>query len=74
MSCKQGKDQADRDYVSCGGHLYIYLIYGMHWMLNIVTGRENDPQAVLIRGVSGISGPGRVARNLELTAGGMELI
>lgn len=49
-----------------GGYLYIYLIYGMHWMLNIVTGHENVPQAVLVRGVSGIDGPGRVARQLGI--------
>jgi DNA-3-methyladenine glycosylase len=49
-----------------GGHLYIYLIYGMFWMINIVTGREGQPQAALIRGVEGIYGPGRVARYLGI--------
>ncbi|MBN1413638.1 MAG: DNA-3-methyladenine glycosylase [Bacteroidales bacterium] len=49
-----------------GGHLYIYLIYGMYWMLNIVTGKKNQPQAVLIRGIDGISGPGRVTRHLGI--------
>ena len=34
-----------------GGRLYVYLVYGMYWMLNVVTGSENNPQAVLIRGV-----------------------
>lgn len=49
-----------------GGSLYVYLIYGMYWMLNIVTGEENNPQAALIRGVQGISGPGRLTRKLEI--------
>jgi DNA-3-methyladenine glycosylase len=49
-----------------GGVLYIYLIYGIHWMLNIVTGPLNEPQAVLIRGVRGISGPGRLTRTLGI--------
>jgi DNA-3-methyladenine glycosylase len=49
-----------------GGHLYIYFVYGMHWMMNIVTGTVNDPQAVLIRGVSAYSGPGRVTRGLGI--------
>lgn len=49
-----------------GGILYMYLIYGMYWMLNIVTENENIPQAVLIRGISEVSGPGRLTRQLQL--------
>lgn len=45
-----------------GGRLYIYLIYGMYWMLNVVTGEENDPQAVLIRGVENFPGPGKITK------------
>lgn len=45
-----------------GGKLYVYLIYGMYWMLNVVTGGENDPQAVLIRGVDNLPGPGKLTR------------
>ncbi|MBC7959074.1 MAG: DNA-3-methyladenine glycosylase [Vallitaleaceae bacterium] len=33
------------------GHAYVYLIYGMYDMLNIVTEKEGNPCAVLIRGV-----------------------
>ena len=47
-----------------GGHLYIYFVYGMHWMLNVVTGPADHPQAVLIRGVSQYQGPGRVTKGL----------
>ena len=56
-----------------GGHLYIYLIYGMYYCLNIVTEVENYPSAVLIRGVSLIEpeeklldGPGKLCRHLEI--------
>lgn len=49
-----------------GGTVYVYLIYGMYWMLNIVAGEEGIPEAVLIRGVEGIEGPGRVGRLLKL--------
>ena len=49
-----------------GGLVYVYLIYGMYWLLNIVTGKEGDASAVLIRGIGEISGPGRVGRELRL--------
>jgi len=49
-----------------GGRLYVYFVYGMYWMLNIVTGTVNDPQAVLIRGFENCTGPGRVAKLLGI--------
>ena len=48
------------------GRWYVYLCYGMHWMLNIVTGREGVPAAVLIRGAGDHEGPGRVTRGLGI--------
>ena len=44
------------------GVWYVYFTYGMHWMLNIVTERRGYPAAILIRGVEGVSGPGRVTK------------
>lgn len=49
-----------------GGRLYIYLIYGMYWMLNVVTGERDNPQAVLIRGVEDYTGPGRLTKSLGI--------
>jgi DNA-3-methyladenine glycosylase len=49
-----------------GGVVYVYLIYGMYWMFNLVTGHENEPQAALIRGLEGIYGPGRLTRRLQI--------
>ena len=49
-----------------GGCWYVYLCYGVHEMLNLVTGPEDWPAAVLIRGVAGASGPGRVTRTLGI--------
>jgi|SRR5665648_107992 len=49
-----------------GGRLYVYLVYGMYWMLNVVTGEDGNPQAVLIRGVENYSGPGRITRSLAI--------
>jgi DNA-3-methyladenine glycosylase len=55
------------------GHWYVYLIYGLHHCLNLVTGDEGDGQAVLIRGVvvDGVepvstNGPGRLTRQLGI--------
>lgn len=48
------------------GHWYIYLVYGMHHCLNIVTEREGYPAAVLIRSVEGAHGPGRVTKLFRL--------
>ena len=39
-----------------GGIVYIYLIYGIHSLFNIVTNQQNIPHAVLIRGGYPISG------------------
>ncbi len=48
------------------GTIYVYFTYGMHWMLNIVCGKEGHPAAVLIRGVEDCTGPGRLTRKLEI--------
>jgi DNA-3-methyladenine glycosylase len=68
LACHVSKGRTSRTEImySQGGVLYVYLIYGIHWMLNIVTGMPEEPQAVLIRGVEGISGPGRLTRALGI--------
>ena len=50
-----------------GGVAYVYLCYGIHSLLNVVTGNQDHPEAVLIRGVEGVSGPGRVTKALAIT-------
>lgn len=49
-----------------GGVCYVYLCYGIHNMLNFVSGREDEPQAVLIRGVDGYNGPGKLTKALAI--------
>ncbi|MCC5845390.1 MAG: DNA-3-methyladenine glycosylase [Verrucomicrobia bacterium] len=49
------------------GVIYLYLCYGVHWLLNITTREEGYPTAVLIRGMEGVSGPGRLTKHLELS-------
>jgi DNA-3-methyladenine glycosylase len=67
-ACHASKGKTNRTNIMFGegGHVYMYLIYGMYWMLNIVTAEKENPQAVLIRGLEGINGPGRVSKYLLL--------
>lgn len=66
LACHASKGRTKRTEVMFGpaGVWYIYLVYGMYYMINIVTGKKDYPAAVLIRGVKGIKGPGRVSRAL----------
>lgn len=48
------------------GTIYVYFTYGMHWMLNIVCHKQGYPSAVLIRGIEGCSGPGRITKKLGI--------
>ena len=50
------------------GTIYIYLCYGVHWLLNLVTGEEDQPEAVLIRACEGkFNGPGKLTKALGIT-------
>jgi len=49
-----------------GGLAYIYLCYGIHNLLNVVAAGEGEPQAVLIRGVEGHTGPGRLTKAMHI--------
>lgn len=49
------------------GTIYIYLIYGMFTMVNVVTGEAGYPAAVLIRGAGSYTGPGKLTRGLGIS-------
>ena len=68
LACHASKGRTPRTEIMFhqGGHVYVYLIYGMYWMLNFVTGEKEIPQAVLIRGIEGYSGPGKLTKALEI--------
>lgn len=48
------------------GRIYVYLCYGVHWLLNIVTGEKDSPQAVLIRACVDAEGPGKLTKRLQV--------
>ena len=69
-ACHAHKGRTKRTEVMymAAGTIYIYLCYGVHWMLNIVTGEENEPEAVLIRACEGrANGPGKLTKALKIT-------
>lgn len=68
MACHASKGKTLRTAVMFGdgGFLYMYMIYGMYWMLNVVTGTMDVPQAVLFRGLHEVSGPGRLSRLIQV--------
>ena len=62
----RGKTKRTEVMYGDGGKLYMYFIYGMYWMMNVVAAQEGVPQAVLIRGLREAGGPGKLTRLLEV--------
>ncbi|MBL9214924.1 MAG: DNA-3-methyladenine glycosylase [Opitutaceae bacterium] len=67
-ACHASRGRTARTEVmyAAGGCWYVYLCYGIHEMLNLVTGPAGHPAAVLVRGVEGLVGPGRLTRALAI--------
>ncbi len=51
-----GKTKRNEVMFNEGGELYVYFTYGMHFCANVVTGRENESKAVLIRALQPVDG------------------
>jgi len=68
LACHASKGRTARTEIMFGqgGYAYLYLIYGMYWMLNFVTGEQDIAQAVLIRGLDHITGPGKLTREFKI--------
>jgi DNA-3-methyladenine glycosylase len=76
LACHAAKGRTGRTEVMFGppGFAYVYFIYGMYTMLNIVTGSKGVAQAVLVRAAepldgweANLSGPGRLAKQFHIT-------
>lgn len=62
----RGKTERNKIMFGEAGHWYVYFTYGIHHMLNIVTGPKEYPAAILIRGIKGINGPARITKLLKI--------
>lgn len=62
----RGKTPRNAPLYLRGGYAYVYLCYGIHNLLNVVSGPEDHPEAVLIRGVEGFIGPGRLTKAMGI--------
>lgn len=63
---RHGKTRRNQSLWLAGGHFYVYMAYGLHQMLNVVTGDRHCPQGVLIRSAGEFKGPGVLTRNLQI--------
>lgn len=66
--CHASKGRTKRTELLYGesGFLYIYLCYGMHWLMNVITGEKDQPQGVLIRAGERFEGPAKLTKQLKI--------
>lgn len=66
--CHASKGRTKRTELLYGesGVIYIYLCYGMHWLINVITGGKDNPQGVLFRAGESCNGPAKLTKYLSL--------
>ena len=68
-ACHASRGRTPRTEVLYGksGVVYVYLCYGVHNLMNVITGEEGSPQGVLFRACEGFEGPGKLTKKLGVT-------
>lgn len=68
LGCHASKGRTKRTELLYGesGVIYIYLCYGMHWLMNVITGEKEQPQGVLFRCGEVKDGPAKLTKYLQI--------
>ncbi len=67
-ACHASKGRTARTELLYGERsvIYVYLCYGMHWLMNVITGEKDSPQGVLIRAGDIHNGPAKLTKYLKI--------
>lgn len=67
-ACHASKGRTKRTELLYGeaGVIYVYLCYGMHWLMNVITGEKDQPQGVLFRACEKYGGPAKLTKKLGI--------
>ncbi len=67
-ACHASKGRTKRTEILYGesGVIYVYLCYGIHWLMNIITGEREQPQGVLIRCGEIHNGPAKLTKYMQI--------
>lgn len=66
--CHAAKGRTKRTELLYGGSgvIYVYLCYGMHWLMNVITGEKEQPQGILLRAGERFDGPAKLTKNMKI--------
>lgn len=67
-ACHASKGRTKRTEIlySESGLIYVYLCYGIHWLMNVITGEKEQPQGILIRCGDVHNGPAKLTKYLQI--------
>ena len=68
LACHASKGRTPRTELLYreSGVIYVYLCYGMHWLMNVITGEREQPQGVLLRAGAVHNGPAKLTKYLQV--------